>query len=356
MLVDESEEEDEAEAKGEAEAEVNVEGDVRLSPESSKFLKSLNEYNAEKEKTAGDEGDNEDKSSSSSSEEEIDETERVKRIRAEIEKEKQLKRKRKEDKDDELYNLSPEHVTESQTPPLSGGRKKASARKRVTSPKAARRKLIVKLPKRTPKSKPSQPPSPSPEPSPPQSPHKSPPKQPTPPPSPPPHLSPLHLSLLHLSPPHLSPPHEQPVVTSQQIFQTPPSTQPPVQTTPGSSGFRNFPNILVNIPLEDVGDFDFANEAQVKRLEKKVQEVLVENRKLLDCEKKLEKRVKFVVAENSSLLKKVEVDQTKIDILKVRITELKEEIARRDEHNKYFKLKNKELEAANMQRKNTKCL
>ncbi|XP_022024300.1 circumsporozoite protein-like [Helianthus annuus] len=290
----------------EAEAEVNVEGDVHLSPESTKLLKSLTDYNAEIEKTAGDEGDNEDKNSSSSSDEDIDETERTKRIRAEIEKEKQLKRKRKEDKDDELYNPSPEHVIESQTPPSSGGRKKTSARKSVTSPKAARRKLTIKLPKRTSKpklkSKPSQPPSPPPEPSPPQSPHKSPPKQPTPPPSP---------------PPHLSPPYEQPVVTSQQIFQTPPSTQPPVQTTPRSSGFKNFPNIPVNvnIGLDDIGDFDFANNEQVKRLEKKVEE-------------------------------KVEADQTEIDILKVKVAELEEEKARRDEQNKYFKLKNKELEAA----------
>ncbi|XP_022013808.1 putative proline-rich receptor-like protein kinase PERK11 [Helianthus annuus] len=247
-----------------------------------------------------------------------------------------LKRKRKEDKDDELYNPSLEHVIESQTPPSSGGRKKTSARKSVTSPKAARRKLIVKLPKRTskPKSKPSQPPSPPPEPSPPQSPHKSPPKQPTPPPSPPPHLSPLHLSPLHLSPPHLSPPHEQPVVTSQQIFQTPPSTQPPVQTTPGSSGFKNFPNIPVNvnIGLDDIGDFDFANNEQVRRLEKKVEEVLVENKKLLDREKKLKR--------------KVEANQTEIDILKVKVAKLEEEKARRDEQNKYFELKNIELEAA----------
>ncbi|XP_022025105.1 DNA ligase 1-like [Helianthus annuus] len=298
MLVDESEEEDEAEC----EAEVNVEGDVHLSPESAKFLKSLNEYNAEKEKTAGDEGDNEDKSSS---EEEIDETERAKRIKAEIEKEKQLKRKRREDKDDELYNPSPEHVIESQTPPSSGGRKKTNARKSVVSPKAARRKLTIKLPKRTskPKSKPSQPPSPPPEPSPPQSPHKSPPKQPTPPPSP----------LPHLAPPHLSPIQEQPVVTSQQIFQTPPSTQPPVTSTLG------------NIPHEDIGDFNFASDDQVKRLEKKVKEVLVENKKLVDREKKLEKRAE-------------------IDILKVKVAELEEEKARRDEQNKY--LKNKELEAA----------
>ncbi|KAM0049793.1 hypothetical protein Hdeb2414_s0008g00290121 [Helianthus debilis subsp. tardiflorus] len=282
MLVDESEEEDAAEA----EAEVNVEGDVRFSPESAKLLKSLTDYDAETEKTASDEGDNDgDNSSSSSSEEEIDETERAKRIKAEIEKERQLKRKRKEDKDDELYKPSPEHVIESQTSPSSSSRKKTSARKSITSPKAAKRKLIVKFLKHTSKpklkSKPSQPPSPPPEPS--------------------PHFSPVHQSSLHLSPIY-----EQPVVTSQQIFQTPPYTQPPVQTTPGSSVFRNFPNILVN---------------------------------------KLEKRVKSVEAENSLLIKKVDTDQTEIDILKVKVAVLEEEKACRDEQNKYFELKNKELVA-----------
>ncbi|XP_021991111.1 WEB family protein At4g27595, chloroplastic-like [Helianthus annuus] len=275
MLVDESEKEDEAEAEGDAKGD-----QVRLSPESAKFLKSLNEYNAETEKAVGEEGDDVEKSLSSSSEEEIDESERAERIRAEVEKEKQLKRKRREDKDDELYSPSPEHVLESQTPPSSGGRKKASARKRVVSHKAARRKLIVKLPKRTSKSKPP-----------------TPPKQPTPP-------------LMRAS-------------------------------------FKDFPQIPVNIPLDDIGDFSFVNDEQVKKLEKKIEEVLVENKKLVDREKKLEKRVKTVEAENSSLLQRVESDQAEIDILKVRITELEEEKARRDEQNKYFKLKNKELEAPN---------
>ncbi|KAM0070555.1 hypothetical protein Hdeb2414_s0001g00014511 [Helianthus debilis subsp. tardiflorus] len=252
-------------------------------------------------KAAGEEGGNEEESSSSSSEEEIDETERAKRIQAEIEKEKHLKIKRREEKDDDVYVPSPEHVIESQTPPSFGGRKKASARKRVVSPKAARRKLIVKLPKRTSKPKPT-----------------TPPKQPTPSPSPPPQSdpipSPLHLSLPHLSPLHLSPPHqtpiqEQPVITSQHIFQTPPSTQPQVQTTPGSSGLKDFPQIPGNIPLDDIGDFGFANDEQVKKLEMKMEEVLVENKKLVDREKKLEKHVKTVETENSSLLKKVEADQ-----------------------------------------------
>ncbi|XP_022030490.1 uncharacterized protein DDB_G0283697-like [Helianthus annuus] len=92
---------------------------------------------------------------------------------------------------------------------------------------------------------------------------------------------------------------------------------------------------------------NFANDEQVKKLEKKVEEVLVENKKLEDREKKLEKRVKTVEAENLSLLKRVKADQAEIDIMKVRITELEEEKARRDKQNKYFKLKKKELEAAN---------
>ncbi|MFS7993094.1 hypothetical protein Hanom_Chr12g01090051 [Helianthus anomalus] len=69
---------------------------------------------------------------------------------------------------------------------------------------------------------------------------------------------------------------------------------------------------------------------------------------LVSCEKKkLEKRVKSVEAENSSLLKRVEVDQVDIDILKVWIADLEEEKARRDEQIEHFKLKNKELEAKN---------
>ncbi|KAM0038158.1 hypothetical protein Hdeb2414_s0013g00411601 [Helianthus debilis subsp. tardiflorus] len=119
MLVDESDKEDEAEP------EANVEGDVHLSPESDRLLKSLKEsFRAEEAAKAAGENvvGNEEESSSSSSKEEIDETERAKRIQAEIEKEKQLKRKRREEKDDDVYVPSPEHVLESQTPPSSGGR------------------------------------------------------------------------------------------------------------------------------------------------------------------------------------------------------------------------------------------
>ncbi|XP_021975462.1 FK506-binding protein 5-like [Helianthus annuus] len=94
------------------------------------------------------------------------------------------------------------------------------------------------------------------------------------------------------------------------------------------------------IPLEKLDDFSFMNDDLVKKLQKKVDEVSSEK-------KKLEKRIKSVEAENSSLLKKVEAYQANIDILKVRIAELEEEKARRDEQNEYFKLKNKELEANN---------
>ncbi|MFS8007638.1 hypothetical protein Hanom_Chr14g01263411 [Helianthus anomalus] len=73
---------------------------------------------------------------------------------------------------------------------------------------------------------------------------------------------------------------------------------------------------------------------------------MVENKRLADREKILEMRVKKVESENKSLLKKIEADQTEIDILKVKVAELEEEKARRDEQNKYFELKNKELEAA----------
>ncbi|MFS8035180.1 hypothetical protein Hanom_Chr17g01590021 [Helianthus anomalus] len=57
-------------------------------------------------------------------------------------------------------------------------------------------------------------------------------------------------------------------------------------------------------------------------------------------------RVKKVKSDNKSLMKKIEADQTEIDILKVRVEELEEEKARRDEQNKNFEMKNKELEAA----------
>ncbi|XP_022013212.1 glutamic acid-rich protein-like [Helianthus annuus] len=105
--------------------------------------------------------------------------------------------------------------------------------------------------------------------------------------------------------------------------------------------------------LEDIGDFGFANNEHVLKLEKRMDEVLVENKKLVaenkkvsDREKILEMRVKKLEIDNKELVKKIDSDQSEIDILKVKIAELEEEKARRDEQNEYFKLKNKEFEAA----------
>ncbi|MFS7930544.1 hypothetical protein Hanom_Chr04g00345561 [Helianthus anomalus] len=175
-------------------------------------------------------------------------------------------------------------------------------------------------------------------PSEPQQPPSPPPQQP---PSPPPQNQPPSPPQHHV----LSPIHAQPQITSPHIQQTPPIPQPPipqqyVDTTLGSSGFANFPPIPENIGLEQLDDFSFINDDLVKKLQKKVDEVSSEK-------KKMEKRVKTVEFENSSLLKRVESDQVEIDILKVRVADLEEEKARRDEQNEYFKLKNKELEATN---------
>ncbi|XP_022007689.1 clusterin-associated protein 1 homolog [Helianthus annuus] len=71
-----------------------------------------------------------------------------------------------------------------------------------------------------------------------------------------------------------------------------------------------------------------------------------ENKKVSDRERILEMRVKRLETDNKELLKKIDSDQSEIDILKVKVAELEEEKARRDEQNEYFKLKNKELEAA----------
>ncbi|MFS8007807.1 hypothetical protein Hanom_Chr14g01265341 [Helianthus anomalus] len=98
--------------------------------------------------------------------------------------------------------------------------------------------------------------------------------------------------------------------------------------------------------LDEIGDFDFASNVQVKNVEKKVDDVVTENKRLADREKILEMRVKKVESDNKLLLKKIEADQTEIDILKVRVAELEEEKTHIDEQNMYFELKNQELEAA----------
>ncbi|XP_021985396.1 kinesin-related protein 4-like [Helianthus annuus] len=104
--------------------------------------------------------------------------------------------------------------------------------------------------------------------------------------------------------------------------------------------------VRARISLEEIGDFNFASNVQVKNVEKKVDAVLIENKRLADREKILEMRAKKVESENKPLLKKIEADQIEMDIMKVKLAELEEEKARRDEQNKYFELKNKEFEAA----------
>ncbi|XP_022040359.1 nonsense-mediated mRNA decay protein 2-like [Helianthus annuus] len=74
--------------------------------------------------------------------------------------------------------------------------------------------------------------------------------------------------------------------------------------------------------------------------------VAAESKIVADREKILEMCVKRLESDNKALLKKTDTDRKEIDFLKVRVAELKEEKVRRDEQNKYFEMKNKELEAA----------
>ncbi|MFS7916551.1 hypothetical protein Hanom_Chr03g00178511 [Helianthus anomalus] len=204
------------------------------------------EAQKEKEKVIDDiEGDDVEKSttsSSSSSDDEIDEIERLRRVKEATEHEKLLrKRKRREKDDDVAYVPSPEHVSESQSPP--SGKKKVGARKKVVTPKIRKATPKISKPKIVLKKKQTKetrkPPTPPHEPTPHQSPIQSPQQQLTPPqqPSPPKQPTPPRQpSPIHLSPLHLSPPQQQTLLTSQEIFQTPPPTQHFVQTTPSSSG------------------------------------------------------------------------------------------------------------------------
>ncbi|KAJ0430301.1 hypothetical protein HanRHA438_Chr17g0829751 [Helianthus annuus] len=318
LLVDEPEED-------ETEADVDRDQD-QLSLETERLMKDIDDT-LEVGKSAGEKViDDAEKSLFGSEDEVVDRW--IKENFDPREREVQKKRKRNTDDDDETY-VPPENV-EVVKSPSSGGRKKSTSRKRVTTPAA--RKLKFRLKTKPTSESQNKPPSPPPQSKPPSPPPKQPslPKQPSPP-----SQQPLQSPQQHHT---LSPIHEQPFITSPHILQTPPTTQPPVHSTPESSGFKDFPHIPDSTVLETLDDFSFVNDDLVKELQKKVEEVLVEK-------KKLEDRVKFVESENSSLLKKVEADQADIDILKVRIAELEEEKARRDEQNEYFKLKNKELEA-----------
>ncbi|XP_021980618.1 bromodomain-containing protein 4-like [Helianthus annuus] len=291
MLVDEPEVD---------ESEANVEKDQeQLSPETEQLLKDI-DNTLEVGKSASKMAVDDEEESSSGSEVDIDaEVDRwIKENYDPKDREKQKKRKRSSDDADETY--VPSENVQVVSPPSSGGRKKSTSRKRIQTPAARKLKLKLKI---NPPSEPqTKPPSQSKPPSSPQNKQLSPPpRQPSPDPlqSPPQH---------HIS----SPIHEQPPITSPHIQQTPPIPQPPVHTTPGSSGFENFPHIPEDTVLEKLDDFSFVNDDLVKELQKKVNEALSEK-------KKLEERVKFVKSENSSLLKKIEADQADIDILKVRV-------------------------------------
>ncbi|XP_022042342.1 bromodomain-containing protein 4-like [Helianthus annuus] len=325
MLVDEPE-------VDETEADVDKDQDP-LTPETERLLKDVDDT-LETEKAAGKRVvDDEGKSPSGAESDTDPEVDRwIRENYDPKDREKQKKRKRSADDDDETY-VPPEDVQVEKTP-SSGGTKKSTSRKRVSTPAARKLKFKLNLKSIQGPQPPSPPPEPqSKQPSPPQNQPKLPPPQ---------QPSPEHLQSPQSSPPHRisSPIQVQSPVTSPHIQQTPRTTQPPVHTTPGSSGFENFPPIPESTVLEGLSDFSFVNDELVKKLQKKVDDVLSEK-------KKLEERVKSVESENISLLKKIEADQADIDILKVRITELEEEQARRDEHNEYFKLKNKELEANN---------
>ncbi|MFS8024371.1 hypothetical protein Hanom_Chr16g01462451 [Helianthus anomalus] len=301
------------------ETEANVEKDQEsLSPENEQLTKDIDDTLETEKSTSKMVVDDEEKSSSGSETDTDAEVERwIRENYDPKDTEKQQKRKRSlGDDDDETY--VPRENIQIVSPPSSGGRKKSTSRKRFITP--ATRKLKFRLKLNPPPEPQTKPPSPPPQ----NKPTSPPPQQPSP--------DPFHIQQ---SPPqHLisSPINDQPPITSTHVQQTPPITQPPVHTTPGSSGFEDSPHIPESPVLEELNDFSFVNNDLVKKLQKKVNEVLSEK-------KKLEEHVKSVESENSSLLKKIEADQVHIDILKVRIAELEEEKSQRDEQNEYFKLK-----------------
>ncbi|XP_021971436.1 cell surface glycoprotein 1-like [Helianthus annuus] len=203
-------------------------------------------------------------------------------MREEVEQEKLIRKRKREEKEDAPYVPSPEHVSASLSTPR--GKKKAADRKRTT-PKIKVSKRPQKIIQPTPQQSPRQPTPPS---------HSTPPKQPTPQRQP----SPISQS---------TPPPQQPYYTSQDLFGTPPLTQ----VQPGSSS-KGLPIPQDN--LLDV-DFDFANNSQVLKLEKRIEDVIAENKKLAaeskkiaDREKTLAGRVQKLEGENKVLTQKVEAD------------------------------------------------
>ncbi|MFS7896413.1 hypothetical protein Hanom_Chr00s004677g01724421 [Helianthus anomalus] len=264
-------------------------------------------------------------------------------MREEVEKEKLLRKRKREEKEDAPYEPSPEHVSASQSTPKS--KKKAGGRKKATPKfKVSKRPQKIMQTQSTPPHQPTPPQSPI---------HHSPLRQPTPQqsskqPTPPSHSTPPRQPTPQRQPSPLfppSPPPHQTYYSSQDLFGTPPLAQ--AQLGSSSRGLA-----IPHDKLLDV-DFDFANNSHVLKLEKKIDEVIAENKKLADeCkkiadrEKSLAGKVQRLEGENKVLSLKIEVDQTEIDVLKVRVSELEEEKSRRESENEYYKLKNKELMAA----------
>ncbi|KAJ0447992.1 hypothetical protein HanRHA438_Chr17g0819101 [Helianthus annuus] len=326
MLIDESDEDV---------PEMNVESEQETTgAENIKLLDDVEGDDVDKDTTS---------SSSSSEYEVIDAKERERRMREEVEQERLIRKRKREEKEDAPYEPSPEHVSVSQSSPK--GKKKAAGRKRNTPKiKVSKRPQKIIHTHSTPPRQPTPPQSPI---------HQSPPRQPTPQqsprqPTPPLHSTPPRQPTPQRQPSPLfqsTPPPHQPYYSSQDLFGTSPLTQ----AQPGSSS-RSLPIPQDN--LLDV-DFEFANNSQVLKLEKRIEDVIAENKKLAaeckkiaDREKTLAGKVQRLESENKVLTLKIEVDQTEIDVLKVRVSELEEEKNRRESENEYYKLKNKELMAA----------
>ncbi|KAJ0716322.1 hypothetical protein HanPI659440_Chr13g0511341 [Helianthus annuus] len=319
MLIDESEKEV-PEVNIEKEQEVasvaHIELETDLFTTEAVFVdrQVTSEVQKEKEKVIDNvEGDDVDKDTTSSSSgsvfEVVDALEREKRMREEIQKEKLLRKRRREEKEDAPYEPSPEHISASQSTPKS--KKKAGGRKKAT-PKIK----VLKRPQRIMHTQSTPPQSPI---------HQSPPRQPTPQqspkqPTPPSHATPPRQPTPQRQPSPLfppSPPPHQQYYSLQNLFGTPPLAQ----TQHGSSSRG------LAIPYDNLldVDFDFANNSQVLKLEKRIDEVIAENKKLVD-------ECKGIAEREKSLAGKVQ--------------RLKEEKSRRESENEYYKLKNKELMAA----------
>ncbi|MFS7961982.1 hypothetical protein Hanom_Chr08g00721321 [Helianthus anomalus] len=339
MLIDESEKEVpevniEKEQEVASVAHIEIETDLFTTEAAFVDRQVTSEVQKEKEKVIDNvEGDDVDKDTTSSSSgsvfEVVDALEREKRMREEIQKEKLLRKRRREEKEDAPYEPSPEHISASQSTPKS--KKKAGGRKKATPKiKVLKRPQKIMHTQSTPPRQQTPPPSPI---------HQSPPRQLTPQqppkqPTPPSHSTPPRQPTPQRQPSPLfppSPPPHQQYYSSQNLFGTPPLAQ----TQHGSSSRG------LAIPYDNLldVDFDFANNSQVLKLEKRIDEVIAENKKWVDECKRISEREKFLAG-------KIEVDKTEIDVLKVRVSELEEEKSRRESENEYYMLKNKELMAA----------